>query len=575
MLTKIFPFLSWPRPTRASLKDDLIAGLTVALIGIPQSLAYAQLAGIPPYYGLYAALLPCIIGALFGSSAQLSTGPVALTSLLTAASVAPLAQLGSSQYITYVIVLALLSGIFQFAFGVMRLGVFLNLLSHPVLMGFINAAAILISLSQVPAFLGFSLKQGQGDHFLLAMWNGLRDTPEIHYVSLAFGICALAMLLAFRRFLPRIPGVLLTVAALTWVSYAVGFADRGGRVVGEVPQGLPHPAMPGLDWPIVRELLPAAFVIALISFMEAASSCKVIATKTRKAWDENRELVGQGLAKIAAAFSDTMPVSGSFSRSALNLASGARTGLSSVLSAFFVLLSILFLAPYMYHLPKPILAAIIMIAVFGLINLRSFSRSWRANRDDGIAALATFVATLVFAPNIQNGILTGIIVSLALFLYRGMHPRIVAVGLHPDGTLRDAARFGLPPIHPAVRIIRIDASLTFVTVSHFEEAVLRMERDSPAVRFILIAASGMNELDASGVELLGSLAGRLRQNGTTLAMSAAKKQVLDVMERTGLVPLLGAENLYLTDAAAVEGLAARASGLDPAGTRSRRPVPQA
>lgn len=565
MLTKIFPFLLWPRPTPASLKDDLTAGLTVALIGIPQSLAYAQLAGIPPYYGLYAALIPCIIGALFGSSAQLSTGPVALTSLLTAASVAPLAQLGSSQYITYVIVLALLSGIFQFAFGVMRLGVFLNLLSHPVLMGFINAAAIIISLSQVPAFLGFSLKQGQSDHFLLAMWSGLRDTPEIHYVSFALGICALAMLLAFRRFLPRIPGVLLTVVALTWVSYAIGFADRGGRVVGEVPLGLPHPAMPGLDWPIVRDLLPAAFVVALISFMEAASSCKVIAIKTRTAWDENRELVGQGLAKIAAAFSDTMPVSGSFSRSALNLASGARTGLSSVLSAFFVLLSILFLTPYMYHLPKPVLAAIIMLAVFGLINLRSFSKSWRANRDDGIAALATFVATLVFAPNIQNGILTGIIISLALYLYRGMRPRIVAVGLHQDGTLRDAARFGLPPIHPAVRIIRIDASLTFVTVSHFEEAVLRMERDSPAVRFILIAASGMNELDASGVELLGNLAGRLRQNGITLAMSAVKKQVLDVMERTGLGPVLGAENLYPTDAAAIEGLAARSSSVDPSG----------
>ena len=570
MLTKLFPFLSWPTPTRASLKDDLVAGITVALVGIPQSLAYAQLAGIPPYYGLYAALVPCIIGTLFGSSAQLSTGPVALTSLLTAASVAPLAHLGTSQYITYVIVLALLSGIFQFAFGVMRLGVFLSLLSHPVLMGFINAAAIIISLYQVPAFLGFSLKQG--DHFLLGVWNGLWDSPEIHYVSLAFGICALAMLLAFRRFAPRIPGVLLTVVALTWVSYVVGFADHGGRVVGEIPQGLPRLAMPEVEWPIVRDLLPAAFVIALISFMEAMSSCKVIATKSRTVWDENQELIGQGLAKIAAAFSDTMPVSGSFSRSALNLASGARTGLSSVLSAFVVLLTILFLTPYLYHLPKPILAAIIMLAVLGLINLRSFSNSWRANRDDGIAALATFVATLTFAPNIQNGILTGIIISLALFLYRGTRPRIVAVGLHSDGTLRDAARFGLPPVHPAVRIIRIDASLSFVTVSHFEEAVLRMERDSPEVQFILIAASGMNELDASGVELLGNLAARLKQNGITLAMSAVKKQVLDVMERTGLTRALGAENLYPTDAAAVQGLAARSSSVDPAGASSRPPM---
>ncbi|MBI2961709.1 MAG: SulP family inorganic anion transporter [Betaproteobacteria bacterium] len=570
MLTRILPFLAWPRPTPESLRADLIAGATVALVGIPQALAYAQLAGIPAYYGLYAALLPCIVGALFGSSAQLSTGPVALTSLLTAASVAPLAQTGSGHYVAYVVVLALLSGALQLAFGLMRLGVLLNLLSHPVLMGFLNAAAILITLSQVPELLGFSLRQG--DHFLLDMWQGLHDSPDIHYLSLALGVCALALLLAFRRFVPKAPGVLLAVALLTWVSYAIGFAEHGGRVVGAIPQGLPRPVMPEIEWPIVRDLLPAAFVIALISFMEAASSCKVIAAKTRAVWDENRELVGQGLAKIAAAASGTMPVSGSFSRSALNLASGARTGLASVACAVFVLLTIAFLTPYLYHLPKSVLAAIVMLALFGLINLRSFAKAWRASRDDGIAAAATFVATLVFAPNIQNGILTGIILSLALHLYRGMRPRIVTAGLHPDGTLRDAARFGLPPIHPRVRIIRIDASLTFVTASHFEEAVLKVERDSPRVQFMLIAAGGMNELDATGVELLRNLALRLKENGITLALSAAKKQVLEVMERTGLAGLLGAENIYPTDAAAVAGLRARCSEPDSAQDVAREPL---
>lgn len=549
---RLMPFLGWFPLHRETLKADLIAGVTVALFAIPQSLAYAQLAGVPAYYGLYAALIPTIVGALFGSSRQLSTGPVAMTSLLTAASVAPLAAHGSDMFYSYVILLALLAGLFQVAFGMLRMGVLLNFLSHPVLMGFINAAALIISLSQLPTLLGIPVQQSS--HFLLDTWGILTHIDTLHEMSLAFGLAAIVMLFAFKRMAPRLPGVLITVALLTWASYALEFAHIGGRVIGEIPQGLPSISLPPLDWHASIALLPAGFIIALISFMEAMSSAKVIAIKTRQPWNENKELIGQGLAKIAAAFCHSMPVSGSFSRSALNLASNARTGLSSVISALFVLLTLLFFTAPLYHLPKPVLAAIIMVAVLNLLNFRAITKAWRANRDDGIASIITFVATLAFAPNIQNGILTGILLSLSLLLYRMMRPRVAILGLHQDATLRDAERHGLPWLHPGLGAMRFDGALRFVNVSYFEDALLQLERENPQISHILIKCSGINDIDASGVEMLSNLIIRFKINGITLTFSGIKKQVQDVLDRTGLTEKIGADNIFPTDQEAIEKL---------------------
>ena len=556
MLKRLLPFLAWPAPTRASLRADLVAGTSVALILIPQALAYAQLAGVPAYWGLYAAMLPAIIGALFGSSAWLATGPVALTALLSAASIAPFATQGSDAFLAHTIALALLSGLIQVAFGLARGGMLFSLLSHPVLMGFINAATLLIALSQLPTLLGIKVQTGA--HFLYDTWHLAARLGETHLPSLAFGIVAIGMLLAFRRFAPRLPGVLVTVAVLTAASYFGGYAAAGGRVVGAIPQGLPALALPAVDFEMLQNLIPAAFVIALISFMEAMSSARVIAAKTRTDWNENQELIGQGLAKIAASLCQSLPVSGSFSRSAILHQSGGRTGLASVFSALLVLLTLLFLTGLLYHLPLPVLAAIIMVAVLNLANPGAIRRAWQASRDDGAAAIGTFAATLLFAPNIQNGILTGILLSLALFLYRGMTPRAIAVGLHADGTLRDAARFDLPPLHPLIGILRFDAALNFVNAATFEDAVLKLERERPGIRFLLVAAGGINELDASGAEMLFSLAERLRADGVTLVISAAKKQITDVMERIGLDTAIGRDNMYSTDRFAIDGLLARA-----------------
>lgn len=538
-----------------TLKADLVAGITVSLVAIPQSLAYAQLAGVPAYYGLYAALIPTVIGAVFGSSNQLSTGPVAMTSLLTAASIAPLAAHGSDLFYSYAILLALVSGLFQIAFGVLRVGILLNFLSNPVLMGFINAAAIIIGLSQLPTLLGIPAAQSQ--HFLLDISRMIMHIDTAHEISLGFGLSAIFMLVCFKKYAPKLPGVLMTVACLTWVSYGIDYANLGGRVVGTVPQGLPTLSIPPLDWHATVALLPASFVIALISFMEAMSSCKVIAIKTRQPWDENKELIGQGLAKVAAAFSQSMPVSGSFSRSALNIASDARTPLSSIVSAIFVLLTLLFFTSLLYHLPKPVLAAIIMMAVMNLINFQSIRNAWRANRDDGIAAIVTFLATLAFAPNIQNGILTGILLSLSMLLYRMMRPRVAVLGLHSDTTLRDAVRHNLPPLHSRLGAIRFDGALRFVNVSYFEDALLKLERENPEIACILIQSSGINEIDASGIEMLRNLLDRFKNSGIELTFSAVKKQVSDVMDRTGLTEMIGAQNIFPTDMEAVDELRRR------------------
>ena len=538
-----------------TLKADLIAGITVSLVAIPQSLAYAQLAGVPAYYGLYAALIPAVIGALFGSSNQLSTGPVAMTSLLTAASIAPLAAHGSELFYSYAILLALVSGLFQIAFGVFRVGVLLNFLSNPVLMGFINAAAIIIGLSQLPTLLG--IPAPQSEHFMLDISQVLLHIDTAHALSLGFGLTAITLLIGFRKYAPKLPGVLITVVALTWISYAIDYAGLGGRVVGAVPQGLPTLSLPPLDWHATVALLPAGFVIALISFMEAMSSCKVIAIKTRQPWDENKELIGQGLAKVAAAFCQSMPVSGSFSRSALNLASDARTPLSSIISAVFVLLTLLFFTSLLFHLPKPVLAAIIMMAVINLINFQSIRNAWRASRDDGVAAIITFLATLAFAPNIQNGILTGIILSLSLLLYRMMRPRVAVLGLHIDTTLRDAVRHNLPPLHPKLGAIRFDGALRFVNVSYFEDALLKLERENSEMKYILVQASGINEIDASGIEMLRNLLERFQKSGIKLAFSGLKKQVSDVMDRTGLTQKIGEANIFNTDRQAIDEIRLR------------------
>lgn len=552
-LSRLLPFLAWPRQwKRYGIRGDLIAGISVALVMVPQAMAYAQLANLPPYIGLYAALLPAVIGALFCSCAQLSTGPVALTALLTGASLMPLASPDTPAFIALAIVLALMSGLIQLALGAFKAGWLLNLLSRPVMTGFINAAALLICLSQIPALLG--LPMPRAEHFLIGFAGLLEQLPGSHWLSLTYGGCALASLIVLRRFAPRLPGVLFVVAVATTVSALTGFEASGGKVIGAIPQGLPPLALPDIDWQTAAQLLPAAFVIALVSFMEATSSATLISARLGEQWNRNQELIGQGLAKIASALSGSLPVSASFSRSAMNYASGARSGLSSLLTALVVLLAVLFLTPLLWHLPVAVLAAVILQVVAGLLDPRALARAWQAGRADGLASAVTFAATLLFAPNIQNGILTGLLLSLALMLYRDMRPRVALLGLHPDGTYRDLERFGLSHPAPDLVIMRFDSPLTFVTAEAFEQAAKGSVNAQPGTRTLLVSAAGINDIDATGLHAISQTLEQLRGEHRQLAFCGLKKQVIDAMERTGLWTRLSPHAHYRTEAHALATL---------------------
>ena len=538
---RLLPCANWRRPTRETVKADLIAGLSVALVLVPQSMAYAALAGMPPYFGLYAAFLPVLVAALWGSSPQLATGPVAVVALLTASALIPFAEPGSAEFIGLAITLALLVGLIQLTLGLLSLGALVNFLSHPVIVGFTNAAAIVIALSQLKELLGLSVPQG--DSFLLAIGAMLARIEDTHLPTLLMGLAAIVIMLLSRRYLPRLPGVLTAVVALTPLSFLIGFESMGGRVVGSVPPGLPGVALPTVSWSVIGTLFTTAAIIALVGFMESISIAKAIAVKTRDRLDPNQELIGQGLANLTGSFSQAFPVAGSFSRSAVNHASGARSGLSSVFTAVLVALTLLFFTPLLYHLPAAVLAAIIIMAVIGLINFRAMHHAWQTHRHDGAAAITAFVGTLAFAPQLDHGILLGAGLAIVLYLLRTMRPRTMILSRHPDGTLRDARLFGLP-VSEHIVVLRFDGPLYFANVGHFENMILQANADYPQAKFMLLIGDSINAIDASGTEAVQDLAQRLRENGVTLVLAGIKFHVEEVMERSGLSRELGAENIF-------------------------------
>ena len=693
------PFLRWFPLNGASVRADFVAGLTVALVLVPQSMAYAQLAGLPAYYGLYAAFLPVMVAALWGSSNQLGTGPVAVVSLLTASSLAPFASPGSPAFIALAVMLALMVGIVQLALGVFRLGVIVNFLSHPVIVGFTNAAAMIIGLSQINKLIGVPM--GRSEHFIQDIWGVAQQVGDTHGPTLAMGVAAIAIMWAIRKKAPRLPGVLIAVAVTTLVSWQIGFErndtatieqimepeakalltefartetriaeinasivaksaelkqqraehgelshdaitlnyeielarlqlkDRedenrrrnralrsmvfekvsdggtgayyaagkvpagqvgdggrwripragtekfklvgGGEVVGKVPEGLPPVALPTISWDMIGSLFSVAIVISLVGFMEAISIAKAIAAKTKQKIDPNQELLGQGLANIVGSLTQSFPVSGSFSRSAVNINAGAMTGLSSVFTGLFVLLTLLFLTPLLYHLPQAVLAAVIIMAVIGLVNFGAVKHAWQANKHDGIAAVVTFVATLTAAPHLDNGIMVGAGLAIGLYLYRTMSPRVAILGRYHDGSLRDAKTHHLPASE-VVTAVRFDGRLYFANVAYFEDAILEAVAANPKAKYLLVVGNGINELDASGEEVMRHIVERLNGSGINVVFSGLKKQVIDVMRATGLFDIVTQDNVYPTADLALDAIYTRAG--EGHGADALRPPPR-
>ena len=537
-LTRRLPFLRWPRPTAALLRNEAMAGLTVGLMVIPQGVAYAQLAGMPLITGIYASLLPALAAVLFSASARLSVGPVALTSLLIAAGLAPLATPGTAQWVDLAVWLALMSGLLQAALGLARFGWLLNLVNSPVLMAFTQAAAVLIITSQLPALLGF-----QGP------WGQMLHAPAFDAGAAAFGLVSLALLWLARRWRPTFPSILVVVLAAATVSGALGFEASGGKVIGLLPQGLPSlyiPTWPGAE--ALGQLVLPTLVVTLISFLETASSAKVDNQRKGERWDQDQDLIGQGLAKIVSGLSGSFATSSSFSRSALNLYAGAQTGWATIFSVAVVLLALLFFTPWLRHVPQAVLAAIVVVAVVGLLKPREFLRVWRISRVEGAIALLTFVITIAAAPALYWGVLAGVLMALSHFLYQNLHPRIIEAGLHPDGTLRDRHLWQLPPLAPHTLALRMDAALDFASAGAFERHVTEYLTEHPDTRQVCVLAQPINHIDVTGAEVFARVWAQLLQRDVTLRVSGLKLPAETVLRAAGLLAPDERLHLYRSDA---------------------------
>ena len=542
---RLLPFMSWiGNCTKPKvLQADIIAGITVALVLVPQSMAYAQLAGLPPYYGLYASFLPGIVAALFGSSRQLATGPVAVVSLMTAAALEPLA-LSPELYVAYALTMALMVGIFQLSLGVLRLGVLVDFLSHPVVIGFTNAAAIIIGTSQLSKIFGVT-DFAKGEHQYETIWNVIvAATTDTHMLTLIMGLLAIGIMVVLKKMAPKAPNVLIAVVVTTVLSWMMGFDGKGGRVVGEVPAGITMPMLPsGIEWDVVVQLITTAVIIGIIGFMEAVSIAKAMATQTRQRLDPNQELIGQGLGNLVSGMFQGYTVSGSFSRSAVNISAGAVTGFSSVVTGAVVGITLLFLTPLLYHLPQATLAAVIMMAVINLVKVRPIIDAWKVQPHDGIVAIVTFLLTLIVAPHLETGIVVGVILSLGLFLFRTMRPRISVLSRDLDGTLRDAEVQKLDTCDN-ISVIRFDGPLYFANTGYFVDTILDRVAKKPNLKFVVIDAEGINEVDATGEEMLHELATRLKSLGIELLIGRAKKQIMDIFRRTGFMEHLGKDKFF-------------------------------
>lgn len=539
------PFLRWPRLNAALVRGELSAGLTVAVVMVPQSVAYASLAGMPLVTGLYATFLPALAAVLFSSSTRLSVGPSALTSVLVGASLAGLAQPASAQWIALAAWLALLAGAVQAGLGAARAEWVLNLVSSPVLAGFSQAAAVLIIASQVPALLGMK-------GALATLWH----SPSFDLQALYYGLASVLLFVLGKRYAPRLPVVLLAVTIAGAISYGSGYSAHGS-VIGALPIGLPSFFWPGLpDWNTWGSLVVPALVIALVSSLEMAASARIESQRDGKRWDAGQDLIGQGAGKIAAALSGSFPTSTSFSRSAITLYAGARTGWATVFATGVVLVVLLFLTPALSVVPRSVLAAVVVTAVAGLFKPQTLLRLWRVDRIEAVTAIVTFTVTVLTAPRIYWGVLAGVVMSLAHFLYLRLHPRIIEVGLHPDGSLRDRHLWSLPPLAPDLYALRMDAELDFASASAFERDVIEHLAANPHVRHVCLFAHPINRVDTTGVEVFAQLRKLFEERGIRFHVSGLKLPVERVLRKSGALyesPLLVT---YRSDTEAMQALEA-------------------
>ena len=526
----------------STFRSDLAAGLTVGVMLIPQGMAYALIAGVPPIYGLYAPLVPLVIYALFGTSRQLAVGPVAMISLLIAAGVAPLAGSDVETYVGLTLLLSLMVGVVRFGMGVLKGGFLANFLSHPVLIGFTSAAAIIIGFSQLKHLIGVDLPQSNLIVDVIAATVERFD--QISGVTVALGIGSIMLVAGLRRLSPRIPGALVVVVLSTAVVSWFGLESLGVRTVGFIPGGLPGPVLPPIDAASIQALVPAALTIALVGFMESIAVGKVYARKHGYAIDPDKELIALGLGNIAGAFFQSFPTTGGFSRTAVNDQSGAKTNVAGLISAGIVGLTLLALTSLFYSLPNAALAAIVMVAVTKLIDVREALRLWKVDRRDFWLMMLTGVATLVLG--IQEGILVGIVMSLVLVVQQSYRPHSAIVGRMPGTTsYRNLKRNPEAIQQPGLLIFRLDESLYFANIEHLKDNIGELVEADPSVETILLDLYPVNRIDSTAVRGLSDLRAALAESGIRLQLAGVKGPVRDKLDASGLTQDIGREHFFL------------------------------
>lgn len=541
---KHIPILSWlPNYQKSYLGGDLGAGITVGVLLIPQGMAYAMLAGMPPIFGLYAATVPLLIYAIFGTSRQLAIGPVAVVSSLIATGIGSIAEIGTTEFIGLAILMSLIIGVIQTVMGLLRAGFLVNFLSHPVLTGFVSAAAIYIAFSQLKYILGINISRGKVHEVVHQLYLHI---SEINLPTLAMGLGAIAVIIILKKINRKLPFPLIVVLIGMLIGYIFHVDQYGVSIVNDIPQGLPGFAFPAVNQSVIMGLLPLAFTIALIGFTESIAVAKSIQKKHKDyEIDPSQELVALGLTNIGGSFFQSFPTMGGFARSAVNDQSGAKTPLAGVISAIVVMLTLLFLTPYFYYLPNAVLAAIIIVAVYGLIDFKEAKHLWRTDRRDFIMFLITALATLMLG--VEEGIIVGIGVSIFALLLRVSYPHIAELGLdRASNTFLNVERFKDIEVEDSTLIVRIDAQLFFANATYFQDHIRVLEQKKKALKTVIIDARGINGMDSSAVHALRDLVEDYQKRDILFLMTSVKGPVRDVLRRSKLRALIGENHFFLS-----------------------------
>ncbi|WP_210367007.1 solute carrier family 26 protein [Bacillus sp. REN3] len=550
MIRKILPdwLLNYDK---SDLRGDLSAGLIVAIMLIPQGMAYAMLAGLPPVIGLYASTIPLIIYALMGSSRQLAVGPVAMVSLLVLTGVSMLAEPGTDEYIALALLLALMVGVFQLAMGLLKLGFLVNFLSHAVITAFTSAAAIIIGLSQLKQLLGIKLENTENVFLLLG--EAFTKIGQTNLFTFGIGIASILLLVLVKKKWPKLPGPLFVVLLGSLAVYFFDLEEKGVSIVGEVPKGIPNISLPAFELDALIGLLPIALTITFVGFMESVAVAKAIAAKENYKIDANKELRGLGMANIAGSFFSAYPVTGGFSRSAVNYQSGARTGLASIITAVLILVTLLFFTDLFYYLPNSALAAIIMVAVYGLIDFKEAAHLFKVKKADGFTFVITFIATLT--TTIEKGIIIGVVFSLLVFIWRSAYPHVAQLGyIEREDVFRNIKRYPEARTLEDTIIFRIDASLYFANMTFFEDKLRNEVAENPDTKRIILDFSGVNAMDAVAIDALEKVMKEYEDSGIKVMIAGMKGPVMDLIRKAGWEEKYGEAIRFLSINQALDSL---------------------